>query len=84
MASDDKDKVRATYYIHPELKQKVEDLSIEFGVPQSQIVALLLYYSIEDLEHGKIDLSGLLTRSTSPKFRYNIDLEKVRARFREK
>lgn len=78
----DDDLERATYYISPELKNEIRSLSVEYGVPQSQIVMLLLIYSIDDLRSGSIPLERFLVPSDSPKFRSNIDFESL-ARFRK-
>lgn len=72
---------RATYDLPPELKKKVAELSIKYGVPQSQIVAFLLYASIEDIKNNRVNLSDFRTESTSPKFAYNIDLKKAKNYF---
>lgn len=78
----DDDLERATYYIPPELKNEIRSLSVEYGVPQSQIVVLLLIYSIEDLRSGAIPLERFLVRSDSPKFAHNIDFDSL-ARYRK-
>lgn len=64
---------RATYDIPPELKELIAELAIDYGLPQSQIVAALLIEGVEALATGKIELEPR-ERSESPKFAYNLDL----------
>jgi hypothetical protein len=61
----------------------VENLSIEYGVPQSQIVAYLLIEGAERLHTGEIDLAALRSRSTSPKFAYNLQLDEALKRLKK-
>jgi hypothetical protein len=75
MARKDEELERATYYLNPLLKNEIRALSVEYGVPQSQIVMLLLYSSIEELRNGKVPLDRFLVPSDSPKFRNNIDFD---------
>ena len=73
---------RATFDLPPEVRRKIADLSVRYGVPQSQIVTLLLIDGIERIEAGEIDPGELRERSTSPKFAYNLDLEEALGRLR--
>ena len=57
-----------------ELKNRLIGLAQKEGVPISQLVAFLLYESINLLEQERISLWGYKTISTSPKFDSNLDL----------
>lgn len=69
---------RVTYYLAPEVKEKITHLSIELGVPQSQVADALLHYALEHLEHKDIQLDTFLEKSTSPKFAHNLDIERFK------
>ena len=57
-----------------ELKNRLIGLAQKEGVPISQLVAFLLYESINLLEQERISLWEYKTISTSPKFDSNLDL----------
>ena len=59
-----------------ELKNRLIGLAQKEGVPISQLVAFLLYESINLLEQERISLWGYKTISTSPKFDSNLDLQR--------
>lgn len=65
---------RATYDIGSELKQVIERESIELGVPASQLAKYLLLYAWDFYVRGEIPAPSL-ERSTSPKFRNNIEFD---------
>ncbi len=65
---------RATFDLPPVVRQRLAELSVDYGVPQSQLVALLLLRGFEAMEAGEIDPAPLRERSTSPRFAYNLDL----------
>ncbi len=65
---------RATYDIGSELKQVIERESIDLGVPASQLAKYLLLYAWDFYVKGEIPAPSL-ERSTSPKFRNNIEFE---------
>ncbi len=59
-----------------ELKNRLIGLAQKEGVPISQLVAFLLYESVNLLEQERISLWGYKTISTSPKFDSNLDLQR--------
>ena len=59
-----------------ELKNRLIGLAQKEGVPISQLVAFLLYESINLLEQERISLWGYKTISASPKFDSNLDLQR--------
>jgi len=84
MPKQDRNSGRASYDLTPEIKQRIKDISVELGVPQSQVAALLLLMSLAEVEAGQVDLFslGLLKKSDSPAYQYVIDLEKAEALFK--
>lgn len=74
---------RATFDLPPAIREKLADLSIEYGVPQSQIVALLLLHGFERIEAGEIDPAERREKSTSPKFAFNLVLDDLLKRLKE-
>ncbi|MCL4266095.1 MAG: hypothetical protein KJ069_22995 [Anaerolineae bacterium] len=65
---------RASYDVGYELKQVIEQESINLGVPASQLAKYLLLYAWDFYAKGEIP-HPTLQRSTSPKFRNNIEFE---------
>jgi macrodomain Ter protein organizer (MatP/YcbG family) len=59
-----------------ELKQRLERLAKEEGVPVSQLVAFLLYDPVTRLEQETITLWSYKTASGCPKFEANLDLKR--------
>lgn len=66
------------YDLDPELKQTIADLAAEYGVPQSQVAALLMEHGLDALRRGDIDLVQYLRPSRSPLFDYTLDIEKFK------
>lgn len=63
---------RATYDIGQELKDVLQQESVDLGVPASQLAKYLLLYAWDFYLRGEIPPPTLL-RSDSPKFRNTID-----------
>jgi hypothetical protein len=63
---------RATYDIGQELKEIIQQESIDLGVPASQLAKYLLLYAWDFYERGEIPAPPR-SRSDSPKFRNTID-----------
>ena len=59
-----------------ELKNRLISLAQKEGVPISQLVAFLLYESINLLEQERISLWGYKIASGCPKFECNLDLQR--------
>ncbi len=59
-----------------ELKSRLEDLAKKEGVPISQLVAFLLLDPVNLLERRRISLWGYKNASHSPKFEFNLDLNR--------
>ncbi len=60
---------------NPTVARIIEEMSVELGVPESQLWNLFGVYGIGALQRGKINLDAIKKRSTSPKFRWNLDLK---------
>ncbi len=63
---------RATYDIGQDLKEIIQQESIDLGVPASQLAKYLLLYAWDFYERGEIPAPPR-SRSDSPKFRNTID-----------
>jgi hypothetical protein len=63
---------RATYDIGQDLKDALQQESVDLGVPASQLAKYLLLYAWDYYSRGEIPPPTLL-RSDSPKFRNTID-----------
>ena len=68
---------RAVYDLDPALIQVVKELAEAHRVPASQVAALLLTHGLAALETGAIDLEGLKVPSDSPRYEWNLDLERL-------
>lgn len=68
---------RAVYDLDPELIEAVKAIAAEHGVPASQVAAVLLTVGLEALAAGEVDLEALKTPSDSPRFEWNLDLERL-------
>jgi hypothetical protein len=65
---------RATYDIGKELKDAIQQESVDLGVPASQLAKYLLLYAWDFYARGEIP-APVTNRSDSPKFRNTIDFE---------
>lgn len=63
---------RATYDIGQELKETIQQESLDLGVPASQLAKYLLLYAWDFYERGEIPAPPR-SRSDSPKFRNTIN-----------
>ena len=63
---------RATYDIGQQLKDALQQESVDLGIPASQLAKYLLLYAWDFYNKGEIP-SPTLLRSDSPKFRNTID-----------
>ncbi len=59
-----------------DLKQRLETLAKNEGVPISQLAAFLLYAPVHELEKRGISLWGYKTTSGCAKFEFNLDLKR--------
>lgn len=67
-----------SYELPADMKDNIDDVAGEIGVPKSQLVAALLLVGFDALESGDLDLAEYLSQSRSPLYRYVIDLEKLK------
>lgn len=65
---------RATYDIGKELKDAIQQESVDLGVPASQLAKYLLLYAWDFYARGEIP-APVTSRSDSPKFRNTIDFQ---------
>ena len=77
-----KNRNKKTYDIDPELSALVDDLSAEYGVPKSQVANLLLTLGAIELFTKKINIFRRLSRSDSPAYQHDMDIEDIRERLR--
>jgi hypothetical protein len=64
--------------IDQDLKQYLRDKSVEFGIPQSQIVEFLVILDKADALDRNVPLSRYLEPSDSPKWRYKLNKARLR------
>ncbi len=70
-----KKRTRKNIDANPKIANIIKEMSIELGVPESQLWNLFSVYGIGAFQRGKINLDAIKRRSTSPKFRWNLDLD---------
>ena len=68
---------RGSYDLSIALKEAISQKSIELGIPASQLAHLLLLHAWRDLNAGNINIEPLIIPSESPRFRNNLDLDKL-------
>jgi hypothetical protein len=68
---------KVTYDLPPGLKQNVSDMAAEYGVPQSQIAALLLICGLDTIQSGSVNITEYLSPSRSPLYDYTLDLDRI-------
>lgn len=69
------DTVRVRYDMPEGLRDVIKEKAYEMGIPANQLALYFLVYGLQELEDGHIDPTTLLVKSSSPKFRNNLDLE---------
>jgi hypothetical protein len=69
---------RVSLFFDDETKGLLNDLSTEWGVPKSQIVAYFLLAGAHNVNQARSILPRYLVPSESPVWNYNIDLEQFR------
>ena len=67
----------SSYELPSALREKIDDLADELGVPKSQLVAVLLVVGFDAIEKGRLNLTRYLKPSRSPLYRYVIDLDSL-------
>lgn len=77
-----KDRHKKTYDLDPRLTEIIDDLSIEYGVPKSQIAGLFIALGAVEFFSKKVNLLGRLRRSDSPAYQHDLDIEDLIERVR--
>jgi hypothetical protein len=67
---------RATYYIDPAVRDRVKQLSVTWGVSQSQVAWYLLQSALAIRDQGELPDPPLIP-SPSPAYRHNIDFDSI-------
>ena len=72
-----KKNIRRSYDLPPELVEKIDELSEEFGIPQGHLIALFSIEGVERIESGELTLDEFLEpHVNSLKYRWKINLAK--------
>lgn len=64
--------------IPEETRDKLREIADNLGVPQSQLVTLLLEAGFADLEAGALKLDEYLEPAQSPLFSFTLDIDKFK------
>lgn len=75
---------RATYDLPPVIRESIRGLSEELRIPASQLVALALIRFLRDYAHEQIDLGIYKQPSRSPRYDWNLVLNKELQEFNKK
>lgn len=67
--------IRTAMYIPSNIKQRLKEWSIDYGVPQSQLSIVGFWLLKKAIENNEIDIESMRSRSESPKFAYNLELD---------
>lgn len=67
---------RATYDLPPAVRLAIRDLAEELHLPASQLAALALIRFLNDYEKDAVDLSAYKQPSRSPRYDWNLNLNK--------
>jgi len=71
--------------IPEDTKDELYALAAEYGVPISQMAALLFEFGYEAIRNGEVDISQYLTQSGAPQlFDHNLDLEEFKDDLKKK
>ena len=71
--------------IPEDTKDELYALAAEYGVPISQMAALLFEHGYEAIRNGEVDIAQYLTDSGAPQlFKHNIDLKKFLQNLKKK
>jgi hypothetical protein len=66
---------RASYDMTEDLKRAVATRATRLGIPASQLAMFLLSDALRRFDTGEIDPLPFVVDSTSPKFRYNLEID---------
>ena len=69
---------RLTLFLTEEVRELLTELSTEYGVPKSQLVAYFVLTGVSNAAQAGARLPGYLVPSESPVWQHNIDLERVK------
>jgi hypothetical protein len=75
---------RATYDLPPVIRQFIRNLSEELRIPASQLVTLALIRFLNEYDKNVIDLGQYKQPSRSPRYDWNLVLNKELQRFNNK
>ena len=75
---------RATYDLPPVIRESVRQLSEELRIPASQLVALALIRFLRDYQNESVDLGQYKQPSRSPRYDWNLNLNKEVQEFSKK
>jgi hypothetical protein len=67
-----------------DMKDVIEEIADELGVPPADIMNLITLDGIEDIEQGKKNLDALISASRHPRYSRRLDLSERLARFRKR
>jgi hypothetical protein len=70
-----KNRNRRNIDVDPKLSKLIEDLSAEYGVPQSQLYNLFAAKGLIEHFKGRLSIRGRLKLSKSPAYLHNLDIE---------
>lgn len=68
---------RATFDLDPAIRRLLRAWSGHYGVPQSQMVMLAIIELEKLIEIDGIDIESMRSKSDSPKFAYNLELDEM-------
>ena len=72
-------KMRKSLFMSPEVKQLLRDMSVEFGVTESQLVSFFIVAVAAGVDKQiKSLIPRYLVESDSPAWRYNLNVEQFR------
>jgi hypothetical protein len=75
---------RATYDLPPLIRESIRSLSEELRIPASQLVTLALIRFLNEYEKNEIDLGQYKQPSRSPRYDWNLVLNKELQKFTKK
>lgn len=84
MARKKRDRSRAIYDLDPELKQAIEQISQELGVPPSDVMSVFALDMIEAVSKGEVSLQELRIPSNHPKYQFRLKLADRLARLKRR
>ncbi len=71
---------RTELILDEEVKKQLKAISMETGIPQSQIASLILEFGFDAISSGELDLSKYVEQARSPVWKYVLSMDRFRRR----